>query len=117
MSPFGADFPADKFTRTPISTIKWVLEQVDDREKAEANLRAVTTAQLTQIVLQVAHGFSGSKKAAPKTSLKEFLPFPDWKPQAESSHTASEPTKFILSQLVSKGEIPLEVYLALTAER
>ena len=117
MSPFGGDFPAEKFTRTPVSTIKWVLDQIDDKEKADANIKAVTTAQLAQIVLQVAHGFSGSKKAAPKIATKEFLPFPEWKPRGLENQTASEPTKFILSQLVSKGEIPLEVYLALTAER
>lgn len=117
MSSFGGDFPAHKFLRTPVSTISWVLEVIDEREKIDANINSITAAQLAQIVLQVSYAFSGSKKGAPKTTVKEFLPFPNFKPHTQAANKASSSTKFILEKLIASREIPLEVYLALNGER
>lgn len=114
-SKIGSDFPAERFIRTPISTIRWLLRQIDDAEKAQANMAAITTARLTQIVIQVAHAFSGSKHSSPKTKLTEFLPFPDWKPSASSEADGpDQPTKFVLSELVRTRQVPLHVFTALS---
>jgi hypothetical protein len=109
----GQDFPAPKFLRTPISTIRWILRELDDADKAKANVSAITTARLTQLVIQVAHGFSGSKRAAPKIQPSEFLPFPDWRPAATEADGPDQPTKFILSELIRNRQIPLHVFTAL----
>ena len=113
MSPLGEDFPRERFLRTPISTIRWVLRQLDDQEQSQANLAALPVARLTQIVLQVAHGFSGSKRAAPKTKVQEFLPFPDWRPSATEADGPDQPTKFILTELGRQRRIPVHVLTAL----
>lgn len=110
----GADFPAERFLRTPIRTIDWLLKELDDLEKLRANISSMTVAQLTNIVLQVAHGMSGSKKPGPKTTPKTFLPFPDWRPVRSQSDGPDQPTKFILAVLAKQRAIPMHVFTALT---
>jgi hypothetical protein len=112
-SELGADFPADRFLRTPISTLRWLLRVIDDREKGQANLEAVPVARLTQILIQIAHGFSGSKRAAPKVNAKDFLPYPDWRPASSQADGPSNPTKFILASLGRKRLLPPHVLTAL----
>jgi hypothetical protein len=77
------------------------------------NTESVTTAQLTTVLVKIAHGFSGSKSAAPKVQPRDFLPFPDWKPASDVADGPDAPTKFILSELVRTRCIPLHVYAAL----
>lgn len=77
-------------------------------------MAAITTARLTQIVVQVAHAFSGSKQAAPKSKVTEFLPFPDWKPASHEADGPDQPTRFVLSELVRTRQIPLHVFTALS---
>lgn len=113
MSTLGADFPRERFLRTPISTIRWVLRQLDDREQAQANLEALPTARLTQILLQIAHGFSQSKRAAPKTKVQEFLPFPNWRPATAEADGPDQPTRFILTELGRQRRVPIHVLAAL----
>lgn len=112
-SEIGQDFPPERFLRTPLNTVKWVLEELDDAQKAKANLDAVTTAQLAQIVLLVAHGFSGSKQSAPKIQVKDFLPFPSWQPNRSASDGPSDPTKFVLSELFRERRIEPRIFAAL----
>lgn len=114
-SAIGGDFTPERFLRTPISTIRWLLRQIDDHDCARANTHSVTTARLTGVLIQVAHGFSGSKRPAPKIQPREFLPFPDWKPEAATADGPDAPTKFILSELVRTRQVPLHVYAALAA--
>lgn len=91
-----------------------VLRELEQREQAEANMNALTTARLTQLVLQVAHGFSGSKRPAPKVAVKDFLPYPDWRPSSTAeAQGPDQPTKFILSELGRKHLIPIHVLAAL----
>jgi hypothetical protein len=116
MSPLGADFPRERFLRTPISTIRWVLRQIDDYEKAAANIASVTAAQLTQVVIQVAHNFSQSHGPGPTTKPQQFLPFPDWHPQDEHKKELDPTTKDILAKLLKKGQIPIHVFAALSTE-
>ena len=75
----------------------------------------MSTAKLSALLIQVAHGFSGSKRPAPKSNPRDFLPFPDWKPTAAPSDGPDAPTKFILSELVRTQRMPLHVYAALAA--
>ena len=113
MSPLGDDFPRERFLRTPVSTIRWTLRQIDDREQSKTNLQALPTARLTQILLQIAHGFSGSKRAAPKTKVQEFLPFPDWRPSTMEAEGPDQPTRFILTELGRQRRLPIHVLTAL----
>jgi hypothetical protein len=114
-SPVGGDFTPALFLRTPISTIRWLLRRIDDHERGLLNAQSVSTARLNALVVQVAHGFSGSKRPAPKVNARDFLPFPDWKPASVSAEGADPPTKFILSELVRTRRIPMHVYAALAA--
>jgi hypothetical protein len=114
MSQLGSDFPRERFLRTPIAVIRWVLRQIDDYEKAAANIASVTTAQLTQVVIQAAHSFSQSRGAGPTTKPQQFLPFPDWQPEGEKKQQLDPATKTILAKLLKKGQIPIHVFAALT---
>lgn len=111
----GADFPPERFLRTPVSTVMWLLREMDDMEKAHANINSITAAQLTNLVLQVAHGFSGSKRAAPKTKPDSFLPFPGWRPAGTEAEGPDQPTRFVLTELLRARRIPMHVFAALTA--
>lgn len=91
-----------------------MLSQLDDQEKSQANIRAITAARLTNLVLQVAHSYSGSKKAGPKSSPEDFLPFPHWKPANSQAEGPNQPTKFILSELLRNRQIPVHVFVSLT---
>lgn len=113
MSPLGTDFPRERFLRTPVRVIRWTLRQLEDYEQSKANLEALTTARLTQVVLQIAHGFSGSKRAAPRITAKDFLPYPDWRPASQEADGPDQPTRFILSELGHKRQIPMHVLTAL----
>ena len=115
-SPVGGDFTPQRFLRTPISTIRWLLRQIDDNERAQANTHSASTARLAVTLVQIAHGFSGSKRPAPKVQTKDFLPFPDWKPESAAADGPDAPTKFVLSELVRSRRIPLHVYAALAAD-
>lgn len=109
----GGDFTPERFVRTPVSTIRWLLRQIDDDERGRMNLGSLSTAKMTSILIQIAHGFSGSKRAAPKTVPQDFLPFPDWKPSTATADGPTAPTKFILTELVRTRRLPLHVYAAL----
>lgn len=114
-SPVGGDFTPASFLRTPISTIRWLLRQIDDYERGRANTQSVATARMATVLVQIAHGFSGSKRPAPKVQPKDFLPFPDWKPASATADGPDAPTKFVLTELVRTQRIPLHVYAALAA--
>lgn len=113
MSALGSDFPRERFLRTPLTVIRWILRELDDRDKGQANLQALPIARLTQIVLQVAHGFSGSKRPAPKIEAKDFLPWPDWRPASQQADGPTAPTKFVLADLGRKQLLPIHVLTAL----
>ena len=114
-SPVGGDFSPTTFVRTPISTIRWLLRQIDDEERGRLNITSMSTAKLASIVVQVAHSFSGSRRQAPKAPPRDFLPFPDWKPSTALTDGPDAPTKFVLSELVRTRRIPLHVYAALAS--
>jgi hypothetical protein len=115
MSKLGDDFPPERFLRTPVSTIRMVLHELVQQEQAKANEDALVTARLTHLVLQVAHGFSGSNRPAPAVGVKDFLPYPDWRPSYASpvDQGPDQATKFILTELGRKHLIPIHVLAAL----
>jgi len=88
------------------------MDKVVDKEQAEANLASLSTARMADLLLKVAHSFSGSKKVQ-KGVPKDWLPFPDYRPGTREAEQADEPTKFILSELVHRFEIPVYVFVAL----
>lgn len=112
-SPVGADFNPSSFLRTPIASIRTILAKIDSEEQRVANIAAYTQANLTHLVVNVAHGFSGSKKAAPRIKPKDFLPFPDWEPTQSRAERIDAGTSFVLSQLVKQRRIPMHVFTAL----
>lgn len=114
-SALGLDFPRERFLRTPVSALRRVLRELDQREQAQANLDALATARLAHLVMQVAHGFSGSKRPPPKVEVKDFLPYPEFRPQGEEADGPDQPTRFILTELGQKRLLPIHVFTALIA--
>lgn len=113
MSPMGADFPREEFVRTPIGIINRVLEEISDYEQATANINSMSTATLANLVLHVAHGFSGSKRTGPKSKPQDYLPFPDWQPEAKRKEAISSATKTVLIELIKTRRIPMHVFSSL----
>lgn len=109
----GADFPRERFIRTPISLLKKAYDFVINQDEAEANRAAITQAVTADMLLKIAHGFSASKKRAPNTKPKDFLPHPDYRPLDSEADEADAPTKFILSELVKQFAIPVSIFVAL----
>lgn len=112
-SPLKDDFTRERFVRTPVSVIRWATKRALDHEQEQANLQALTTARLTATLIQIAHGFSGSKGPAPRLQVKDFLPFPDWKPDIEAAEGPDEVTRYLLSNLARARRIPMHVFSAL----
>jgi len=113
MSALGSDFPRTEFVRTPIRLINEALKEVSDHEQATANINSMTTANLVNVVLQVAHGLSGSKRNAPKVKTKDYLPFPNWEPESISRTKLDESTKKVLVALVKARKLPMHVFSSL----
>lgn len=113
MSPMGADFPREEFVRTPISVINKALEEISDYEQATANINSMSTATLANLVLHVAHGFSGSKRTGPKSKPQDYLPFPDWQPETKRRANIDDTTKKVLIDLIRNRRIPMHVFSSL----
>lgn len=114
LSALGGDFPRERFVRTPIGILNKVLVLVDNDYQRKLNELSYTTAQLNQLLLSVAHGFSGSKGRRPQTKPQDFLPFPDWKPLNKESATGPDSTtKALLFSLHKNHRIPVHVFTAL----
>lgn len=99
--------------RTPLSLLKKAYDYVLNAEQAKANQDSITQAQMTDLLLKIAHGFSGSKKKAPSTKPKDFLPYPHHRPIGSTADEADAPTKFVLTELVKRFAIPVHIYVAL----
>ncbi len=93
--------------------IRWVLRELDNQEFGRANLDALPVARLTTTLIGIAHGFSGSKRAAPKLDVKDFLPFPDWNPEGATRIGPSDETVAQLKKLLLKRQIPMHVFTSL----
>lgn len=113
MSPLGLDFPAETFVRTPIRVINRALDEVSSFEQATANINSISTATLANLVVQVAHAYSGSKRSAPKSKPQDFLPFPHWSPLGKNKSPLNDATKKILADLLKQQRIPMHVFTGL----
>lgn len=115
MSPIGADFPRERFLRTPVQAILKLLKHIESEEQRVANVYSASTAILGVQMAFIAHGFSGSKGAKPKVSLSDFLPFPDWKPPTEVLRDGpTTDTKAVLISLLRERKIPMHVFTHLS---
>lgn len=113
MSALGAEFPRERFLSTPVRLIDKALQEVSDHEQATANINSMSTATLANLVLQVAHGFSGSKRAAPKSKAQDYLPFPNWEPARAKTQQLDAITKAALVTLAKQRRIPVHVFNSL----
>ena len=113
-SPLGADFPRERFLRTPIRVILETIEFLDNEEKRHFNLISSTTAKLCVQLVWTAYGFAGGKGPKPQVELKDFLPFPDWRPPEDGQEAGPSPTtRAMLSRLLRERRIPMPIYTEL----
>lgn len=97
--------------RTPIGLLRSTLESLEAQQKVQADIAALATAKLATVVVQVAHGMSGSKK--PCTSKpKDFLPYA-YQPEGAKRDGPSEATSMVLLDLLRTARIPLHIFQAL----
>ena len=113
-SPVGSEFPRDVFVRTPIKNLHTVLDHITMQEQHNANRDSISTAQLNVLLLNVAHGFSGSKRKPPDVKPKDFLPYPDYKGPNEMLDGPDQPTRFVLAELAKSNRIPAYVLVSLS---
>lgn len=116
MSPMGVDFPRERFLKTPVKQLKWVLSRIEEHEKTEANTLSITTARLTHLILQIAESFGGKSSPGSTVQPLDFLPFPDVLKEMRRVAGPSPETKITLSKLVSARGIPMHVFTALITE-
>lgn len=88
----------------------------ENESQRQINSLSISPSYISNYLIQIAHSYSGSKKAPPKTEPKDFLPFPEWESlwgKQESKNYPSEITRAILKTLLIKRKLPIHVYLAL----
>lgn len=116
-SYIGADFPAERFLRTPLTTIRELLADIDFRAKHDANIVSATAAQGVHYLVQYLHRQVYGGQDAPTTEPQNFLPFPTLKHPSEGDDDGSSllkpQTKKIIEKLGETGRIPLKVKDAL----
>lgn len=115
-SALGADFPRERFLRTPVQAILKLLKYIESEEQRVANVYSAATAILGVQMAFIAHGFSGAKGGKPKVTLSDYLPFPDWKPPTEVVRDGPSPeTKAVLISLLRERRIPMHVFTQLNS--
>lgn len=112
-SAFGADYPPERFARTPIGHIKRIIAEISNQEQGNANLASSTTAQLCYLVRQAIHLYTQSTTPLTDIGPKNYLPFPEWKPPGSTPKGPSEITVQILREALRRREIPLYVFASL----
>ena len=116
LTPFGADYSPEKFLRTPSQTISGQMKMAENETQRHINSTSISASYVAHYLIQIAHSYSGSKKAPPKTEPKDFLPFPDWESAWNLQETHNRPTEItraILKTLLIKRRLPIHVYIAL----
>jgi hypothetical protein len=80
---------------------------------------SIASSYVSHYLIQIAHSYSGSKKAPPKTEPRNFLPFPEWESTWGTSEARNKPTEItraILKGLLIKRRVPIHVYIALDGQ-
>jgi hypothetical protein len=116
-SALGADFPRERFLRTPITALGDLLLYLENEEQRQANIQSAAVGKLGVQLAYIAWGFAGGKGGKPQVELKHFLPFPEWQPLVtESASIGPTPeTRSILTRLFKERKIPAHVYTQLTS--
>lgn len=99
-----------------MSHIYWILDKTRIDNQNKANIQSAATAQLANLLLNVAHAFSGSKGGGPKTRPQDFLPFPRLEEEllSERGDGPDEFTKLILKELLKTRKLPMYIYSLLS---
>ena len=95
--------------RTPLRQLSRMLHAWRIEQQHRANCFSISTAKLSQIVLQTANAMGGGKKPV-TTNISDFLPF-ELNPEANSQDGE---TRKILSKMIKSGRIPVHVVAALS---
>jgi hypothetical protein len=115
-SALGADYPRERFLRTPISALGEVMLYLESEEQRQANIQSAAVGKLGVQLAYIAWGFAGGKGGKPQVELKQFLPFPEWEPLSNNT-PRDEPTpetRSTLALLFKERRIPAHVYTQLT---
>jgi len=119
LTPFGADYSPENFLRTPTQTIRTQMMLAENEAQRHINSTSISGSYIAHYLIQIAHSYSGSKKAPPKTEPKDFLPFPEWESAWDRKGTHNRPselTRAILKTLLIKRRLPIHVYIALDGQ-
>lgn len=119
MTPFGTDYSPEKFLRTPTQTLRTQIYLAENESQRQINSTSISASYICNYIIQIAHSYSGSKKAPPKTNPQDFLPFPAWEPfdsGGAKSDRPSEITRSILKTLLIRRKLPIHVYIALDSK-
>jgi hypothetical protein len=95
------------------------MKLAENESQRQINSTSISASYICNYILQIAHSYSGSKKAPPKTNPKDFLPFPEWESiwgANESRNHPSEITRTVLKTLLIKRRLPIHVYIALDGQ-
>ena len=90
-----------------------IIDHISVHDQFEANRDSITQAQLAHLVLMLGHGFSGSKKAPPRTQPREFLPYPDFKGKHQEGTGPDKATEFVLTEVGRQRRLPIYILVAL----
>ena len=101
------------FLRTPVRALGKIFDHIAAQEQHAANRDSTTQAQMAHLLLMLGHAYSGSKKAAPRTKPREFLPYPDFKGKDQEGKGPDKATTFVLSEVARQRRIPPYVLVAL----
>lgn len=113
-SPLGPDFPRERFLTTPVRVVLEALDFIDNEERRHYNLISSTGAKLCMQLVMTAWGFAGGKGPKPKVDVKDFLPFPDWRPPEDGAPEGPDPeTRATLTALIRERRLPLPIYTEL----
>ena len=94
------------------------MKLAENESQRQINSTSISASYICNYILQIAHSYSGSKKAPPKTNPKTSS-FPEWESiwgANESRNHPSEITRAILKSLLIKRRLPIHVYIALDGQ-
>jgi hypothetical protein len=97
--------------------IRRLLTEAEDYRQAQANIESLSAANISALLIRIAHGFSGAKTPPPRTAPKDFLPYPDWTPREAPESGPDDATRLLLIELVRANRVPLYVFTALSKDQ
>lgn len=93
-----------------------MLTYVDSEEQRQANIANSGVGKLGVQLAYIAWGFSGGTGPKPQVDLKDYLPFPEWKPLKTAPELGpTKETKALLTRLLKERRLPPHVYTVLSS--